>query len=183
MSSRAFTDANRLWFDEGRTARALERYRQAAAERPEDPAVLLQYGLALWGMDRFDAASDLLFRALQQQHVLTERGRLLLEAWVAEFTEDPARRHYPELAPSELDRDRLTTLEPDTDWRTLADAAAERRMFGVASFALERWGSVPVDADDARDLDALNSERAEQVSAIRTIQLSVNEARGRNLDQ
>jgi hypothetical protein len=180
VSSHSFTEANRFWFDEGRTARALRRYADAARERPKDPAVLLQYGLSLWGVDRFGEAKDELLKARQQQHMLTERGRLTLEAWLPQFIEDPAPRHYPEFAPDQLDRDRLVQRGPEADWRAVADAAAERRMFGVVRFALERWGGVPIDAQDARELDEINAERAAQLSAVRTVQLSFTEARRRN---
>jgi hypothetical protein len=175
--SRTFAQANRLWFDEGRTARALRRYAHAVQERPEDPAVLFQCGVALWAVDRFDEATTRLLSARARAHALTEPGRLTLEAWLPQFVEDPPRRHYPELAPEELDSDRFTAEAPGGDWRVVADCAAERRMYGVAQIALERWGGPPLDGEDARELDAMRIEAEELLSAIRTLQQSTRTGR------
>jgi hypothetical protein len=177
--TRSFPQANRFWFDEGRTARALRLYGLAAREQPDDPAVLFQAGLALWGVDRFDEATRLLLRARDQQERLTPRGRTTLEAWLPQFVEDEARRHYPELDPAELDRDRFTDEPPGGDWRLVAECAAERRMFGVADEALRRWGRPPIDGEDARELDEIRTQRGTQLAAIRTLEQSLREARRR----
>lgn len=176
--SGSFSQANRLWFGEGRTARALRLYEMADRERPDDPAVLFQHGLALWGMDRFDAATALLMRARDRQETLTRTGQRTLEAWIPQFTETEAPRHYPEFAPEDLDADRFMAAAPGGDWRLVADCAAERRMFGVADLALRRWGGAPIDGEDARDLDEIRTDREAQLQAIRILQHSARSERG-----
>lgn len=176
--SGSFGRANRLWFDEGRTARALRLYELAGREGPDDPAVLFQHGLALWGVDRFDEATALLLRARDRQRTLARPGRLTLEAWIPQFVEAEAPRHYPEFAPEELDGDRLGSVAPGGDWRLVADCAAERRMFGVADLALQRWARAPIDGEDARELDEIRSDREAQLQAIRILQQSARAGRG-----
>jgi hypothetical protein len=176
--SGSFSQANRLWFGEGRTARALRLYELAGRERPDDPAVLFQRGLALWGVDRFDAATALLLRARDRQETLTRTGQETLEAWIPQFTETEAPRHYPEFAPEDLDADRFGAAAPGGDWRLVADCAAERRMFGVADLALLRWGRAPIDGEDAREIDEIRTDREAQLQAIRILQHSARSKRG-----
>jgi hypothetical protein len=176
--SGSFSQANRLWFGEGRTARALRLYEAADRERPDDPAVLFQRGLALWGVDRFDEATALLLRARDRQETLAQPGRRTLEAWIPQFTEVEAPRHYPEFAPEDLDADRFRSAAPGGDWRLVADCAAERRMFGVADLALQRWGRPPIDGEDARELDEIRIDSEAQLQAIRILQRSARSKRG-----
>ncbi|QEU97903.1 tetratricopeptide repeat protein [Streptomyces kanamyceticus] len=173
-----FEEANRLWFEEGRTARALRLYESALRERPDDPAVLLQYGIALWSVDRFDEATALLERASDLREPLAEPGRLTLEAWIPQFVGAPAPRHYPEFTPEELDRDGFGAVPAGADWRLIADCAAERRMFGVAEHALRRWGGVPLDGADARELDEIRTDHEAQLGAVRLVQRSAHGTAG-----
>jgi hypothetical protein len=177
--SRAFAQGNRLWFDEGRTARALRWYRQAARERPDDAAVAFQYAVALWAVDRFAEAEAMVDRARHLAHQLSEPARETLEIWLPDLEDPSPPRHFPEFPPEELDRDRLSGDQPDRDWRAMADAAAERMMYGVAAYALERWGGAPIDGEDAKDLSEISSRDGALQYAIRTIQASRRDQRQR----
>lgn len=170
--SRAFAQGNRLWFDEGRTARALRWYQQAARERPDDAAVAFQYAVALWAVDRFEEAAAMTGRARHLAHRLSEPARETLEIWLPDLEDPSPSRHYPEFPPAELDRDRLSGDQPGRDWRAVAFAAAERMMYGVAAYALQRWGGAPVDAEAARDLSEISSRQGAFRDAVHTIQAS-----------
>jgi hypothetical protein len=170
--SRAFAEGNRLWFDEGRTARALRRYQQAARERPEDAAVAFQYAVALWAVDRFAEAAAMVDRARRLAHRLGEPARETLEIWLPALEDPSPPRHFPEFPPAELDRDRLSGDQPDRDWRAVAFAAAERMMYGVAAYALQRWGGAPIDAEAARDLSEISSREGALRHAVLAIQTS-----------
>jgi hypothetical protein len=45
------------------------------------------------------------------------------------------------------------------DWRRIADAADERGMGGLVAYALQRWAGVPIDAEDAKDVDKMLTNR------------------------
>lgn len=152
----AFSDANRLWFREGRTSRALVRYAEAAAASPTDPTVAFQLARALWAVDRFAEAQEALASAQVHRDGLSDLGRVALDQWRRLSEHDPDR-HHPDLPPDRLDRDRLGDYTGD--WRRVAAAADERGMGGLAAYALERWGGVPLDAEDARDVDKMLTNR------------------------
>ena len=151
-----FREANRLWFRDGRTARALALYAEAAAASPTDPVVAFQLARALWAVDRFAEARDALARAQAHRNGLSDLGRVALDQWQRLSGHDPDR-HHPDLPPDRLDRDRLNDYAGD--WRRVAEAADERGMGGLAVYALERWGGVPIDAEDARDVDKMLTNR------------------------
>jgi hypothetical protein len=152
----AFSEANRLWFREGRTARALELYKLAAAASPDRPEVAFQLARALWAVDRFDDARAALDRARVHRDRLTDIGRVALDQWWRLSEHDP-ERHFPDLPPERLDRDRLEDYRGD--WRRIADAADERGMGGLVAYALQRWAGVPIDAEDAKDIDKMLTNR------------------------
>ena len=147
-----FQEANRLWFREGRTARALDRYGAAAAVAPMDPVVAFQLARVLWAVDRYAEAREALARAHAHRDGLSNLGRVALDQWQRLSAHDP-ERHHPDLPPDQLDRDRLGDYAGD--WRRVAEAADERGMGGLAAYALERWGGVPLDAEDARDVERM----------------------------
>jgi hypothetical protein len=160
MSRRAFAEANRLWFEEGRTARALDAYAEAHRAAPTDPVVAFQYARALWAVDRFDEARAVLDKAITQRARLDAISQMLLDQWHGIL-----RRPLPEpslgVPPAAvLDRDRLDA-DPSLvgNWRRVAEAAHERGMDGLAVYALDRWGGVPIDGEDARDLEDIASAR------------------------
>ncbi|MFY2826011.1 tetratricopeptide repeat protein [Ruegeria sp. MALMAid1280] len=151
MSRDPFEKANRLWFDEGCTARALAAYEVALRVAPDDPVVALQTARALWSMDRFDEAAALLEKAHTLRAGLNARGQRELDRWRDTLRSGPPDRRFPELPPEVLDRDRLNAAGT-VDWRTVADAARAREMFGLAAYAAEQVEGVPIDAEDARDI-------------------------------
>jgi len=154
--SDAFREANRLWFREGRTARALARYTEAAEAAPADPVVAFQLARVLWAVDRFAEARAALAVAQAHRDGLSDLGRLALDQWRRLSAHDP-ERHFPDLPTPRLDRDHLG--DDGTDWRRVADAADARGMVGLAAYALERWEGVPIDAEDASDVDKMLTTR------------------------
>jgi Tetratricopeptide repeat len=152
----AFAEANRLWFRTGRTARALSRYAEAAAAAPEDPVMALQLSRALWAVDRFAEARKALTVAEAHRDGLSDIGQLTLDQWRRLSAHRPDR-HHSDLPPDRLDRDRLSDYAGD--WRRVAEAADERGMGGLAAYALERWGGVPIDAEDGRDIEKILTNR------------------------
>jgi hypothetical protein len=151
-----FREANRLWFREGRTARALARYAEAASASPTDPVVAFRLAKALWAVDRFAEARDALVSAQVNRNGLSDLGQLALDQWqrVSAYRPD---RHHRDLTPDRLDRDRLEDYAGD--WRRVAEAADERGMGGLAAYALDRWDGVPLDAEDARDVERMLTNR------------------------
>ena len=152
----SFREANLLWFREGRTARALARYAAAAAASPADPVVAFQFSKALWAVDRFADARDALVAAQAHRDGLSDLGRLALDRWQRVSAHHPDRAH-PDLSPDRLDREQLEDYAGD--WRRVAEAADERGMGGLAAYALERWDGVPIDAEDARDVERMLRNR------------------------
>lgn len=151
-----FRDANRLWFSEGRTAQALSLYMEAAAASPTDAVVAFQLARALWAVDRFAEAKQALAAAHRHRDGLSDLGQVALDQWQRLSDHDP-NRHYPDLPPKRLDRDRLEDYSGD--WLEVAAAADERGMGGLAVYALERWNGVPLDAEDARDVEKMLTNR------------------------
>lgn len=161
MMSEAFEKANRLWFHEGRTAAALAAYEQALRETPADPVLAFQLARVLWSLDRFDRARSLLQQSANHRESLSEGGQSVLEMWIAKLEQPPPERPFAQLTPAMLDRDQLKEdAEADWDWRMIADAASARKMFGLAAYAIEQWEGVPLDAEDAKDIDDIETNRA-----------------------
>lgn len=163
----AFREANRLWFREGRTVRALTRFVEAAAESPADPVAAFQLGRALWAVDRFAEARDALASARAHRHGLSDLGRLALDQWLR-LSEHEPERHHLNLPPERLDRDRLESCADGCahDWRRVAEAADERGMGGLAVYALERWGGVPIDGEEARDIERMLANRDREEALV-----------------
>ena len=139
MISEAFEQANRLWFHEGRTAAALAAYKEALRQTPDDPVLAFQLARVLWSIDRFDEARSLLEQSANNREKLSEGGKSVLDMWIAKL-EYPPERLFPQWTPAMLDRDELEKdASADRDWLTIADAASVRKMFGLASYAIEQW--------------------------------------------
>jgi hypothetical protein len=166
--SRTFDRANQLWLREGRTAAALVEYARAAAERPTDPVISFQYATALRAVDRFTEAAEMFRRARRHADELDDERRETLLALLP-VEADTEQRTYPRFDPSMLDRDRLADLADDADWRSIADAADQRAMPGVAEYALDRWGGAPIDAEDAREVSRIRSRGARRAGALREL--------------
>jgi tetratricopeptide (TPR) repeat protein len=162
-----FAQANQLWVREGRTGRALELYRQAQQHNPDDPVVAFQYARALWAVGRLAEAAALLTISDAHRNELSQAGAMLLDRWQHRV------RQPPPSAPDDppvtwLDRDVLERQpDPDRDWRDLAELAAGREMPGLASWALERWNGVPLDADDMDDLARIQRAASHTERALR----------------
>jgi tetratricopeptide (TPR) repeat protein len=149
VTGSGFARANRLWADEGRTAQALELYRQAQQQNPDDPVVAFQYGRALWAVGRLPEAATMLALADAHRSRLSRSGAMLLDLWRERVRQPPP----PASEDLPLDRDVLERQpDPNRDWRGLAELAADREMPGLARWALRRWDGVPLDADDMDEL-------------------------------
>ena len=173
--SRTFDRANQLWLREGRTAAALDEYARAAAEQPTNPIIALQYAAALRAVDRFADAAEMTARARRYAGELDGEHRDTLLALLP-APHDVEQRTYPQFEPAVLDRDRLAGNPDDTDWRSIADAADQRGMPGVAEYALDRWGGTPIDAEDAREVSRIRTRGARRAGALR--ELAVPSRRG-----
>lgn len=157
VSHPAFERANRLWFHEGRTRRAVAAYETARKADPADPLVAFQLARVLWSIDRFDDARALLERAHAHRNRLTRVGREVVAEWREDASHPPPRRGYPGLPPELLDRDRLGS-RPRVGWLRVADAASARRMWGLAHHAFQHIRG-PVDHDLAKDMDRVETMR------------------------
>ena len=167
MSLEIFRKANRLWFREGRTAVALQAYEEALRAAPADPVAAFQLARVLWSLDRFSESHAALERAFAHRDALSPAGHRLLENWRRRFQHGPPQRYFPEFPPELLDRDRLEAgAIPAPEWRTLADAAASREMYGLAVYALRRWNGKPIDAEDARDIGKIETNRDMQEAML-----------------
>jgi hypothetical protein len=153
-----FGQANRLWFDEGRTRAALLAYEDAHRAAPNDPVIAFQLARALWALDRLVEARAMFDTADAHRDALSEDGLRMLDYWRDRIGQRPVSdTAYPA---DMLDRDTLGhALDDDLDWSAIADAAAARRMFGVAAYALQRWNGVPIDADDAEEIGRIETNR------------------------
>lgn len=166
--SRLFDSANRLWFEEGRTAKALAAYEAAFREAPDDPVVAFQLADVLSSFDRLAEARAMLDRVQANRDRLSPSAQLLLDVRRAGMRGQPEERPFPELPPAKLDRDYFETHPlPPGGWETVASAAAVRGMYGLAAYALDQWKGVPVDADEAKEFDRIHSRRDTQEAALK----------------
>jgi hypothetical protein len=155
MSRNVFEQANRLWNREGRTAAALDLYARAIEEQPDDPVVAFQYAVALRAVDRHDEAVRMVDRARALADRLGKEGAESLVALADRLRRPHPADQFRNYPPQRLDRDLLAGAGDEVDWRSVADAALLRQMYGLATYALGRWQGAPIDAEDARDLDAV----------------------------
>jgi hypothetical protein len=158
MSSSAFDTANRLWYRDGRTIRALAAYEEAARAAPSDPVIAFQLARALSAFDRRDEARTALERAESQRDRLSPFGQRAVDR-LRDHLDRPLDPPYPDLPPSSLDRDRIESSGPPGGWLTVARAASAREMHGLAVYALDRSNAAPIDAEDARELGQISSRR------------------------
>jgi hypothetical protein len=166
MSRDLFETANRLWFREGRTSKALAAYQQALETAPSDPVVAFQLARALSAFDRVTEARTIVERASAQRDRLSPFGQRALDR-LRDRLAHPRETPFPDVPPASLDRDRLDAgALPIDDWRTIADAAAARGMHGLAVYAIDRWHGVPIDAEDARDLGTIQTTRDLEESVL-----------------
>ena len=165
--SRLFDAANRLWFEEGRTTKALAAYEAAFRETPDDPVVAFQLADVLSSFDRFAEAQAMLDRAQANRDKLSASAQVLLEVRRAGMRSQPQERPFAEIPPAKLDRDYFEANPlPPGGWETVASAAAARGMYGLAAYALDQWKGVPVDTDEAKEFDRIQSRRDTQEAAL-----------------
>jgi hypothetical protein len=156
-----FREANRLWFDEGRTKQAIEAYLGLLDEDPDDPVVLYQLSRIRWAMGAVPDARTLAQRANLNRRRLEQRGAERLDWWLKQLSFDPEAFSFPELAVAELDMDVLERLDPaSVPWAEVALAADQRGMVGLAAIASDRGLGTFADGEDFRDLDALERKAA-----------------------
>jgi hypothetical protein len=153
-----FREANRLWYDEGRTRRAIDAYRALVDEDPDDPLALQQLSLVTWATDDFDAARRLAARADQNRHRLDARAAERLDWWLEDLALSTPHRDVP-FGVDNLDMDVIERMDEDAvPWDDVAGAAQERRMLGLARIAADQALGTFADAEDFREVDAI--ERA-----------------------
>ncbi len=155
----SFAIANQMWFFEARTVAAIARYELALDEDPTDPVVAFQLARAKWSFDELAHARELIRRAEDNDHRLSDGGRRVVQSYKERFSADP-ERGFPDWPPAHLDRDWIEDNRPTDgwDWITIADAADVRDIWGVAAFACDHWDG-PIDPDRARDYDRIMTSR------------------------
>src|SRR5712691_2094195 len=167
-----FDEANRLWFGEGATARALARYDAAARAAPDDPVIAFQLARALWALGRTDEAASALAVAETNADRLTSLGRTLLGRARAQLAAPP-RDTLPVDAAS-LDVDVLERLDlPAERWLDVAFAARQREMYGLAAHAFARGSSFHVTELDEEE----HAMRKEASSALNMLEVMRAEPR------
>ena len=164
-----FDEANRLWYRDGASSQALDAYRAAARERPDDPVIAFQLGRALWALGRPDEAARALATAEAHSDRLSEFGRSVLELNQKRLSEAPPSSDAAD--PARLDTDALEPLglAPD-QWRDIARAAEQRGMYGLAAHALAR-GSTFVSLELERDEHDMRSRASSEVQVLEAMRL------------
>ncbi len=158
-NNKTFKQANYFWFHQGRTAKAIAAYQKALQQEPTNPVFAFQYARVLWSVDRFDEARFLLDQAQVFSHQLNTLARMALDHWVERLSQ-PTERCFQHLSPTQLDRDVLESGAVEVEnWQEISDAANAREMYGLALYALDRWGRQPIDAEDARDMGQIETNR------------------------
>ena len=141
-----FAEANRLWFEEGASGRALALYERAAEAAPDDPVVHFQLARALWALGQLERAAAELAVAEANADRLSPLGRTLLERARAKLAMPPPDAPVPT---DQLDVDVLERLGlPPERWLDIAFAARRRDMFGLAAHAFARGMTVQMLEDD-----------------------------------
>ena len=141
-----FAEANRLWFEEGASGRALALYERAAEAAPDDPVVHFQLARALWALGQLERAAAELAVAEANADRLSPLGRTLLERARAKLAMPPPDAPVPT---DQLDVDVLERLGlPPEHWLDIAFAARRRDMFGLAAHAFARGMTVQMLEDD-----------------------------------
>src|SRR5262245_22768565 len=132
-----FEHANRLWFEDGHTARALREYRALAASDATNPAYLLQLARAERALGHSEECRRLYDALAHLAPRLPEKAR---EAIERDKRRAQGRAVVPLPAPltvADLDREQLEDRRwPPVTWRAISSAARSRGMIGVARFAL-----------------------------------------------
>lgn len=160
MSQDLFRRANHLWFQEGRTEKALRAYEEASQVLRRDPVVAFQHARVLWCVDRFDEARSQFSIAFAKRHEFDATGQAVIQHWHRQFHGPPPQRYFSQFPPTMLDRDHLDAKSlSEAEWRIVADAASSREMYGLAVYALSRWNGVPIDAEDAKDIGKIETNR------------------------
>jgi hypothetical protein len=132
-----FNEANDLWYNQGLTLQALERYQDVVNSDPTDPVALYQFARALLAFSRFEEARVSLTSAQRFSNRLTTYGNELLIEEIERMSDHQLFQFPLPFEESDLDAERLEQkdLTPDL-WLHVADAAQERGMYGLAVYAL-----------------------------------------------
>jgi len=165
-ANRLFKEANDLWFYQGLTNLALERYRAAVKSDPTNPTLLYQLGCVLSAFSRFEEAQAAFEAARSLSHRMSPRGKELLAQEIHALSQ-PVRYRLP-LSVTVADLD-VAVLEyrhlSRMQWLDTSDAAGERGMYGVAAFALDQGSQSLHDRELAEDERAIR--RAARVAINR----------------
>lgn len=155
---RLFDEANRLWFEQGRTNKALSLYREAVKQDPTDPVILYQIANVLWAFERFNEAKEMFLIAQQYQDRLSTHGKKIFAEQKQRVMETTSFRFLLPVPATEFDFEKLDAMGlTHRQWLKVAFAAEERRIFGLAAYALER-GMPFTDPDTERDRRKLEEE-------------------------
>jgi Tetratricopeptide repeat len=159
-----FDEANRLWFGEGASARALALYEQAAQAAPDDPVVAFQLARACWGLGHQNRAAAALAVAMEQADALSSLGRSILIRTRPRLAAPPPE--LPGLPSESLDVDVLEPLDLAPErWLDVAGAAELREMYGLAAHAVAR-GSTFVSLELEEDEHRLRNEASAAIDML-----------------
>jgi tetratricopeptide (TPR) repeat protein len=152
LAKESFDEANHLWFYEGYTSRAIEKYKEALQLSGEDPVIAFQLASALCDLGRKDDALNCVAILDRRRQLLGEEGRRQLDALKHRCgTESPGPiKHSPQdraLDVEQLERQKLSSQ----DWRRLAPSAESMGLYGVALRAYEQCDRGFLDLDVLHD--------------------------------
>ncbi|MEO1051652.1 MAG: hypothetical protein AAFX87_13570 [Bacteroidota bacterium] len=134
-----FTEANELWYLDGKTKKALDIYQQMEKAGKTDAAFLYQMGRVHWSLEEHEKADQYFDQAREHINALCEEGQEdLLDMLQSQENEQPFKRELS-LDKSQWDVDALQNVElTSKEWLKLAYAFKERELKAIAIFALEQ---------------------------------------------
>ena len=142
-ASKAFEQANALWFWDGRSHAAAALYETAARLAPADAACQHQWRHVQWALG----------------HAPAPAAAGATPPWPAG------------LQAGDLDVDRLAGLSlTSAQWDAVAAAAAQRRIFGVALWAQDRAKGSHVDLDEEKAGWALIKQAESELARLAAMQ-------------
>ena len=165
LAKEVFDDANYLWFNEGYTSRAVEKYKEAFRLSSDGLIIAFQLASALCALGRKDDALHYLAILDQGRQRLGEEGREQLDA---------IKRQCERAQPSTTDADDIEQLERQklsgNDWFRAAVSAESKGLYGVALRAYELCDRGFVDLDLVHDMEDVRLKIERQLSLLEDMQ-------------